>query len=148
MSISFDLIAYPVSHTSLTLKMSYLTFSVPIGLLVFLWFRISLLNFYHMYHVKTMGCLVTVLMSSDVIAISCITFCEGILECLFIYIAIHIHIIYSIVYGIWSTAFNVFLFSVFHRNLISCITRSLHKRKTFIEFRPQNGSFFLPSNHI
>ena len=85
-----------------------------------------------------------VLMSSYVIALSCITLCEGIPESLFIYIAIHIYIIYYIACRILHIAFNVFFFSIFHRNLISCITRSLHKRKTFIEFRPQNGSFSLP----
>ena len=93
-------------------------FSVPIALLGFLWVTIFLFIFYHVYHVKTIGRLVTVLMSSDVIALLCITFCEGILEFLFIYIAIHICIIHSIVYGILRIAFTLFLFSIFHRNLI------------------------------
>ena len=54
----------------------------------FFWVGIFLLN---LLHVKTLGCLVTALMFSDVFALLCIIYIfEGILECLFIYNSIYL----------------------------------------------------------
>ena len=76
---------------------------VPISLLDFLWVGIFLLVF---YHVKTMGCLVTTLMSADVIASSYHINVVKVFWGVFLYILS----VFSL--GFWKLyiAFNVFCF--------------------------------------